>query len=352
MVVTLNTPLTNRRCRRPSNWALRLGGAIVLDSRPRLARGILVAVAALLAAFVLASASSVTAAPRRSYFQLVVIINDSNAPDVRFTFWLDSPYPNDPTNYSDTTARSVNLTTDFGPELAYEGVAGGTYYEEEPDVTGDLWLNVTTRLTTASPGAIFTTVYVNVTYTDDLGERPRTIHRFLNFAINYDPPEQTVNLMAAAAAGLGGAGVLGIGLYVIRRARLEELYLMHDSGMLIRHWSRSDGMVHDSDIMSGMFIVLQEFVRDSFDDRQGSLEQLRFGQRQVLMVRGQHTVLAAVIQGRYLNALPAKLQRAVFEFERTHADILARWDGNVALLPYADAIAHRFIRPRLRFHPN
>ena len=352
MVVTLKTPLTNRRCRRPSNWALRLGGAIVLDSRPRLARGILVAVAALLAAFVLASASSVTAAPRRSYFQLVVIINDSNAPDVRFTFWLDSPYPNDPTNYSDTTARSVNLTTDFGPELAYEGVAGGTYYEEEPDVTGDLWLNVTTRLTTASPGAIFTTVYVNVTYTDDLGERPRTIHRFLNFAINYDAPEQTVNLMAAAAAGLGGAGVLGIGLYVIRRARLEELYLMHDSGMLIRHWSRSDGMVHDSDIMSGMFIVLQEFVRDSFDDRQGSLEQLRFGQRQVLMVRGQHTVLAAVIQGRYLNALPAKLQRAVFEFERTHADILARWDGNVALLPYADAIAHRFIRPRLRFHPN
>jgi len=331
----------------------QVGGApLVLDPRARFARGILVAVAALLAAFVLASASSVTAAPRRSYFQLVVIINDSNAPDVRFTFWLDSPYPNDPTNYSDTTARSVNLTTDFGPELAYEGVAGGTYYEEEPDVTGDLWLNVTTRLTTASPGAIFTTVYVNVTYTDDLDERPRTIHRFLNFAINYDPPEQTVNLMAAAAAGLGGAGVLGIGLYVIRRARLEELYLMHDSGMLIRHWSRSDGMVHDSDIMSGMFIVLQEFVRDSFDDRQGSLEQLRFGQRQVLMVRGQHTVLAAVIQGRYLNALPAKLQRAVFEFERTHADILARWDGNVALLPYADAIAHRFIRPRFRLDPN
>ena len=70
------------------------------------------------------------------------------------------------------------------------------------------------------------------------------------------------------------------------------------------------------------------------------------------MVRGQHAVLAAVIQGRYLNALPTKLQRAVFEFERTHADILARWDGNVALLPYADAIAHRFIRPRFRFHPN
>ena len=70
------------------------------------------------------------------------------------------------------------------------------------------------------------------------------------------------------------------------------------------------------------------------------------------MLRGQHAVLAAVIVGRYLNNLPRKLQIAVWEFERSHADILAQWDGNVALLPQADLIAARFIRPRLRFHPN
>src|SRR5439155_825420 len=81
------------------------------------------------------------------------------------------------------------------------------------------------------------------------------------------PAAAPFNPFAAAAAGLGAAGMLGLGVYVTRRARLEELYLMHDSGMLIRHWSRTEGMVHDSDIMSGMFIVLQEFVRDSFDDR-------------------------------------------------------------------------------------
>ncbi len=161
-----------------------------------------------------------------------------------------------------------------------------------------------------------------------------------------------MNPFWAAAAGFGAAGAIGLGVYVTRRARLEELYLMHDSGMLIRHWSRTQGMVHDSDIMSGMLIVLQEFVRDSFDDRGGTLEQLRFGQRQVLMLRGQHTVLAAVIVGRHLNSLPRKLQIAVWEFERSHADILAKWDGNVALLPQADLIAARFIRPRLRFHAN
>src|SRR2546425_12248784 len=106
---------------------------------------------------------------------------------------------------------------------------------------------------------------------------------------------------------------------------------MHDSGMLIRHWSRTQGMVHDSDIMSGMLIVLQEFVRDSFDDRGGTLEQLRFGQRQVLMLRGQHTVLAAGIGGPYLHNLPRKPQLPVWAFERAASDFLRRWRGDVGL---------------------
>ena len=99
-------------------------------------------------------------------------------------------------------------------------------------------------------------------------------------------------------------------------------------------------------------IVLKELVRDLFDDRRGMLEQLRFEQPQVLIVRGEHAAHAAVIQGRYLNGLSRKLQIAVWEFERSQADILANWDGDIALLPQADAIAPRFIRPQLRFHPN
>src|SRR5437867_619667 len=240
----------------------RLGGLQPVQNRTGRVPRFISGVALLLLAFTLA-ASLASAVPRRSYYQLAVILNDSHAPDVDFTFWLDSPYANDPVNNSDVMAATIGIT-----------------------------------------------------------------------------------------AGLGAAGVLGLGVYVTRRARLEELYLMHDSGMLIRHWSRTQGMVHDSDIMSGMLIVLQEFVRDSFHDRGGTLEQLRFGQRQVLMLRGQHTVLAAVIVGRYLNNLPRKLQIAVWEFERSHSDILATWDGNVGLLPQADLIAARFIRPRLRLHPN
>lgn len=301
---------------------------------------------------ILFTASLVSAVPPRSFYQLAVILNDSRAPDVDFSFWLDSPYPNDPTNYSSGIAATLNITADFGPELAYRGVPGAVYTEEKRDVLGDAWFNITTAETPQSKSPVFTTVAVTVVYTDNFGQNPLRIYRSLTFALNYRPPAASVNPFAAAAAGLGAAGILGLGLYVTRRARLEELYLMHDSGMLIRHWSRMKGIDHDSDIMSGMFIVLQEFVRDSFEDRRGSLEQLRFGQRQVLMVRGEHTILAAVTEGRYLSGILRKLQTAVREFEQSHADILAKWDGNVALLPQADALAARFLRPRLRFHPN
>src|SRR2546426_11403245 len=301
---------------------------------------------------ILLTAALVSAVPPRSYYLLAVILNDSQAPKVDFSFWLDSPYKNVSAN-STLVAATANITVDFGPELAYLGVPGAVHSSVSHTVRGSTWFNVTTLETPQSKSPVFTTVAVTVVYTDSLDQNPRTIYRSLTFALNYrQPVAAPFNPFAAAAAGLGAAGMLGLGVYVTRRARLEELYLMHDSGMLIRHWSRTQGMVHDSDIMSGMLIVLQEFVRDSFDDRGGTLEQLRFGQRQVLMLRGQHTVLAAVIVGRYLNNLPRKLQIAVWEFERSHSDILAKWDGDVGLLPQADLIAARFIRPRLRLHPN
>lgn len=329
----------------------RLGGLQPVQDRTARAPRFIPAVALILLALTL-TASLAAAVPRRSYYQLAVILNDSHAPNVDFVFWLDSPYPNN-ASYSDTMAATISITAVFGPELAIDQEAGGTYTDVTHNVIGDwsFYANTTETAQTTSP--VFTTVDVTVTYTDNFDQNPRTIYRSLTFAVKYSPPAAPGNNpFWAAAAGLGAAGMIGLGVYVTRRARLEELYLMHDSGMLIRHWSRTQGMVHDSDIMSGMLIVLQEFVRDSFDDRGGTLEQLRFGQRQVLMLRGQHTVLAAVIVGRYLNSLPRKLQLAVWEFERSHADILEKWNGNVALLPQADQIAARFIRPRLRFHPN
>src|SRR5437016_7614667 len=70
---------------------------------------------------ILLTAALVSAVPPRSYYQLAVILNDSQAPKVDFSFWLDSPYTNVSAN-STLVAATVNITVDFGPELAYLGV--------------------------------------------------------------------------------------------------------------------------------------------------------------------------------------------------------------------------------------
>src|SRR6266545_4929034 len=312
----------------------RLGGRQPMQSGRTHVSRVIFSAALVLFAFLIV-AGSANAALQRSFYQLAVIIVDREAPQVDFSFWLDSPYSS--TN-NQTMAKTIDITANFGPELTCDSSGCQTssdYVGHLDNARGDQWFNVTTHMAPSPTTPVFTTVNVHVVYTDADGAQARTIDRSLTFAVHYAAPPPSLNIAAAAAVGLGGAGVLGIGLYAMRRARLEELYLMHDS-----------------DIMSGMLIILQEFVRDSFDDRRGTLEQLRFGQRQVIMVRGEHTVLAAVIEGRYVNGLPRKLQLSVWEFERSHSDTLASWDGNVALLPQADAIAQRFIRPRLRLHPN
>jgi uncharacterized repeat protein (TIGR01451 family) len=130
--------------------------------------------------------------------------------------------------------------------------------------------------------------------------------------------------------------------------KIDQLFLLHDSGMLIRHYSNGRGLQKDSDIMSGMLIILQEFVRDSFKDPRSSLEEVRFGDQRVLMARGRHSIMAAIVSGKRLNGLPARLQRAVAGFEETHMDALSRWNGNLETLDSADVAFRSVLAPRYR----
>jgi|GEM_PF-6610891 len=157
-----------------------------------------------------------------------------------------------------------------------------------------------------------------------------------------------VPMVAWIGAVAGGVLLLlGYGWKVhAETVRIDQLFLLHDSGMLIRHYSNGRGLQKDSDIMSGMLIILQEFVRDSFNDPGSSLEEVRFGEQRVLMARGQHSIMAAVVSGKRLNGLPARLQRAVAGFEETHMDALRRWNGNLESMDSADVAFRSVLAPK------
>lgn len=298
---------------------------------------------------------SATAGQPRSNYALTVLLNDSQSPTIDLTLQLDPLSGNGTYAF---WARYMTANVSLGPQLAWtpDGEPGGYESSTQQNVSARAYFNLTVYIApdvranmTEDPGnPVFATFTAVVIYSDNLGYNNRTILRTVSFAVNYNPPPPPplVSLATAGALGVGGASAIGIGVYVVRRARLDELYLMHDSGMLIRHWSRSNGVAHDSDIMSGMLIVLQEFVRDtwkSYQDEDAPLDQLRFGGQRVILARGEHSVLAAVVEGRYLNGLPKKLQRTVQEFERSNAERLVDWNGNVDVFPAVDRIADRFL---------
>ncbi len=311
-----------------------------------------------LALLLVIAAPRAQAGPPRSSYGLTVLINDSRSPVVVITLQLEPLVGNGSYAY---WAGYMSANVSLGDQLAWspDGAAGGNSTQSEQNVSGVAYFNYTAYVATdvqqnmtTDPGdTVFASFAAVVTYTNNQNVSPLTIVRTVSFALNYiaPPPPPLVALLPAGMLGVGGAGALGAGAYVLRRSKLDELYLMHDSGMLIRHWSRTGGGTHDSDIMSGMLIVLQEFVRDtwkSHQDEDAPLEQLRFGGQRVVLARGTHSVLAAVVHGRYLNGLPRKLQETVQDFERSNASVLANWNGNVDVFPRVDQIARRFLGGR------
>ncbi|HYY47600.1 MAG TPA: hypothetical protein VFA17_02845, partial [Thermoplasmata archaeon] len=131
--------------------------------------------------------------------------------------------------------------------------------------------------------------------------------------------------IAAAGAILGGALV-----YRRRNTRIEEVFLTTKDGILIDHLSRNLVQDKDPDIVSGMLMGIQRFVRDAFkfpDDRE--LHQMDFGGHHIVIERGKDIVLAAVTSGGGPNAIGAKLKKALDQIESEYGQVLAKFDGSM-----------------------
>ncbi len=149
----------------------------------------------------------------------------------------------------------------------------------------------------------------------------------------------TPNLLAAGAIGLAAIlTTLVVLLYAgQRKIAIDEVFLMTKGGILIRHVSREPELTKDDDIVASMFVAIQEFVRDSFR-REASLDSVAFGNRHAAVVRGELTILAAVISQGNAEAVTPELLAAVRAVETEYWDALRTWDGNVARLAGVEPI--------------
>ena len=109
---------------------------------------------------------------------------------------------------------------------------------------------------------------------------------------------------------------------------IDDVFLIYRNGNLIKHQSRRLRPV-DQDIIAGMLVAIQNFVRVSFRDGGEELDEMVIGDRRILIGRGKWVILAAVMPGNEAARLRPQIALAISEIEKDNADMLKGWNGEM-----------------------
>jgi len=131
-----------------------------------------------------------------------------------------------------------------------------------------------------------------------------------------------------------------------RRSAIDEVFFLHRSGELIKHYTRRIKPDVDSDILSGMLVAVQDFVGDTFRFKKGELNRLNFGEYQIAIIRGKYALLAGVTSGSEPRKLESQLREACKEIEKRYGSKLQSWSGMPDELEGADDIIKKLIIDR------
>lgn len=124
---------------------------------------------------------------------------------------------------------------------------------------------------------------------------------------------------------------------------LEDVLLLHRSGLLLKHYTRRLRPNMDSDVLSGMLVAVQEFVKDSFRGEGGVLDEIRFGEMRIKVVEGKWTIIAALVRGEATESHRTQIRAALRDLEEKYEDLLIDWDGTMDHIPEVDRIIQRLV---------
>ena len=112
--------------------------------------------------------------------------------------------------------------------------------------------------------------------------------------------------------------------------RIEYIFLIHHDGRLIFQFAGGRFRPISTSIVSGMLLVIQDFLRDAFRTEGGALRKLEHGDLTVLIESGSLTYLAVVVSGQEApEELRTSMKRVLRETEADFGEVLEKWDGSV-----------------------
>jgi len=157
--------------------------------------------------------------------------------------------------------------------------------------------------------------------------------------------------MIAMTFGAAGAGLALVQRFVLSprpaRLRIDQLFLLHRSGLVMSHFAVRHLGAGDPDIQGAMLTAVQSYLENSVDASAGPLQQIRFGARDIIFANGGNAILAAVIR----KGDPAVFFATAPGFLRTIEDrngpALDNWDGMMERLDGMDGAFRTFTKDLL-----
>lgn len=162
--------------------------------------------------------------------------------------------------------------------------------------------------------------------------------------------DQTTRLFfILVVAVLTGTNVVGL-LTVWRSSPtiVDEVFLMTPSGMLLKHYTRRLRPDQDEDILAGMLTAVQNFVRESFDEAGGRLNEIRFENYDILISHSKNIVIAAIISTKKPERLRDQLKTATEDLEKQYGEMISHWSGDKKELGDVDLLMKRFLSGKYR----
>ena len=113
--------------------------------------------------------------------------------------------------------------------------------------------------------------------------------------------------------------------------KVEQVFLIHrENGLLLQHVMAEAIVTQDGDMVSGMLTAIQDFVRDSFGEKEAEIETLEVGDLSVWIQQGPHAILAAVVRGNAPRELRRTLELALEDIHLEKGEELESFEGDAA----------------------
>ena len=247
-------------------------------------------------------------------------------------------------NFSNTglgSANSVWVNVSLPPQLSFVsddailigGIRSGAYSFKFTNVGSRFW---SFRLSASAVGAVPTGTVAETVFvfegTDHNGRSfTRVVHVASTTILNPGSTSSDFPWWILGVAAIPIAAM--VFLFWRRRSAnlsVEEVFVIHQNGILLAHQSKTLTPDKDADLLAAMLKTVQDFIQEAFSTRERMpMRGLQFGEFSILIEPGRNHYVAVVYRGQDDGSFASRVGDLSGQIEDRFGITLASWSGDM-----------------------